>query len=142
MRPRSLSGVSGQASTSVAPPPTPPRRRRRWPWVVLGLFVLVPVVTLVVAVVFWLTNDPVLASFPAGPPQPPEFTVPFLDVAPDSAVPTAPMPAPASVPGRADPQALWIARVSAHTDIPTRVLKAYVDAAATTAKRDPACHLT
>jgi membrane-bound lytic murein transglycosylase B len=109
---------------------------------VLGLFVLVPVVALVVAVVFWLTNDPVLSAAPDGPPPPPEFTVPFLDVAPDSAVPTAPQPAPASVPGHADPQTLWLARVSGHTDIPTRVLKAYVNAAAVTAQRVPACHLT
>lgn len=99
---------------------------------------LLPVVALVVVVVLWLRGT---ATIPVtiGPPLPPPFTIPYLDVTPGGAVPTAPRPAPAVVPGVADP---WTTRVSGHTDIPTRVLQAYVQAAAITAKRTPGCHLT
>lgn len=72
----------------------------------------------------------------------PLFTVPPLDVVAGSAVPTAPPPVPASVPGPRDPRALWINTVSSHTDIPRRALQSYVRAADLTARRLPGCHLT
>jgi membrane-bound lytic murein transglycosylase B len=103
--------------------------RRRW---LIAIGVLVPVVALVVGLGFWLRDGPpsVVAK-----PTAPAFTIPYLAVAAGSAVPTVPPPLPASTVS----QARWITRVAAHTDIPTRALTAYVQAAALTA---PSCHLT
>jgi membrane-bound lytic murein transglycosylase B len=100
------------------------------------LVVLVLIAALVTAVGIWLHNGP-FAAFGRIAEPPPEFTIPFLDVASGSAVPTAP-----ALPGPTETTAHWIAAVSAHTDIPSRALQAYLAAADRTAVRTPACHLT
>jgi membrane-bound lytic murein transglycosylase B len=108
----------------------------------LPLIVLVPVVALVAAFVVWLRSGPSASLSDVEAPPTPEFFIPPLDVVSGSAVPTAPPPVPAAVPGPHDPRARWITRISAHTDVPTRALQAYVQAATLTAQRSPACHLT
>jgi membrane-bound lytic murein transglycosylase B len=100
------------------------------------LCALVSVVALVVGVGVWLANGP-LASVPTVvPPAESAFTIPYLDVASGSAVPAVPLPVPVTG------QSRWITRVSAHTDIPTRALQAYVEAATITAQRRPSCGIT
>lgn len=100
--------------------------RRRW-WLVLGVVGMVVALGLVFAL--WPRGRP-LSTVAADPPEPPLFTIPYLDVASGSAIPDPP------------PATIVITRVSARTDIPTRALQAYVEAATITAQRIPACHLT
>jgi len=99
----------------------------------LAVSVLVLVVALVAAFVLWPRHDdPPRRVLPVEP----LFTVPYLDVAAGSAIPVPPPQVPTAT------RARWITRVSSHTDIPTRVLLAYVEAATVTAQRQPACGLT
>jgi membrane-bound lytic murein transglycosylase B len=106
------------------------------------LLVLVPVIVLLATgLVFSRHLSSQFHARTAAPVQP-LFTVPLLAVASGSAVPSVPPPVPASVPGPHDPRARWIADVSADTDIPRRVLQAYVSAAEATARRLPGCHVT
>jgi membrane-bound lytic murein transglycosylase B len=98
---------------------------------VLG--VLVPIVALVAGLGIWLRADP---PAQVRKPAPPAFTIPYLAVAAGSTIPTVPPPVPVAQRTR------WITRVAAHTDIPTRALAAYLQAATLTAQRTPGCHLT
>lgn len=98
------------------------------------LSVLLSVAALVTGFVVWPRDSPTAAR--AKPP--PAFTIPYLAVAAGSAVPAVPPPPP----GPTASLGRWITRVAAHTDIPARALAAYVQAAALTAQRAPACHLT
>ena len=106
------------------------------------LAVLVPVVALIVVFGVWLRNGPMGDLARTEGPVEPLFAIPELNVASGSAVPTVPPPLPDARPGHGDPMAAWLTRVSAHTDIPRRVLQAYVNAAEVTAKRNPGCHLS
>lgn len=106
------------------------------------LAVLVPVVALIVVFGVWLRNGPMGDLARSEGPIVPLFSIPELDVASGSAVPTVPPALPVRHAGRADPMPAWLTRVSSHTDIPRRVLQAYVNAAVVTAHRDPACHLS
>jgi len=92
--------------------------RLRW------LIVLVPVVALVAGLGIWLRADPPAVV----PPPAPVFTIPYLAVGAGSAIPTVPPAVPVAERTR------WIARVASQTDIPTRALAAYVQAAALTAQ--------
>ncbi len=125
-------------SPSPGFPDRPRRRRLRSLLLSLLVLSLLAVVGLVVAT--WLGPGSRLRTAPR--PLIPEFTIPFLDVVAGSAVPTAAPPLPASVPGPNDPRQHWINQVSGKTDIPQRVLRAYAHAAALTALRNPACHLS
>lgn len=105
---------------------------RRW---LLALAVLVPVVVLVAVFALWPRGG---SSAAAGPPAPPPFTIPYQDVESGSAIPAVP-PRPPTVPVT---RTRWITRVSGNTDIPTRALRAYVEAATITATRRPSCGIT
>ncbi len=107
----------------------------------MALAFTVPIIVVVVVIVVWVASGP-LKTLGAAPPEEPLFTIPQLDVAAGSAVPMVPPALPAVKSGPNDPRARWMSSVSSHTDIPQRVLQAYVNAATVTAKRDPACHLT
>lgn len=100
--------------------------------------IVVPVVVLAVLLTVWLSGGPLSTMTAVPPPERPLFTIPELDVAAGSAVPMVPpaLPATAAARGR------WLHDVSANTDIPRRVLLAYVNAANATAKRHPSCRLT
>jgi membrane-bound lytic murein transglycosylase B len=100
--------------------------------------VVAPVAVLAVLVTVWLNagTDTTRAAPP--PPEAPLFTVPDLDVAAGAAVPTVPPALPATAAGRDR----WLTEVSGNTDIPRRVLLAYVNAANATARRHPSCRLT
>lgn len=102
------------------------------------LLVLLPVAGLIVAFGVWERGGPLTQVAKAEGPIVPLFTVPELEVASGSAVPTTPPDVPA------DPSArtTWITTLAAHTDLPRRALQAYVTAATLTAQRSPGCHMT
>jgi membrane-bound lytic murein transglycosylase B len=102
------------------------------------LLVLVPVAALVVAFGVFLRGGPMAKVAKSEGPVEPLFTIPELDVASGSAIPTVPPALPVTLAART----AWIASVSSRTDIPQRALQAYANAAAVTAQRDPACHIT
>ena len=112
----------------------PPPRHRWGRWVFL-LLVLALVVT---AGLIWVRDVHAKSPAAAAPPQPPVFSVQLLDVAPGSAVPVA----GGAVPAVAVAQTAFVQRVSAHTDIPRRVLTAYVHAQFAIAASNPSCHLS
>ncbi|HEX5115906.1 MAG TPA: lytic transglycosylase domain-containing protein [Pseudonocardiaceae bacterium] len=125
-------------STSEQTPPfgnVVPRRRRRWPVLVA---VAAPLVVLAVLVTVWLSSGPLSTVTGPPPPEAPLFTIPELDVTPGSEVPMVPRALPATAATRDR----WLTDMSANSDIPRRVLLAYVDAARTTAQRHPSCRLT
>lgn len=101
------------------------------------LLVLLPVLALIFVFGVWLRGGPLTQVAKAEGPVEPLFTIPELDVASGSAIPTA----PPAVPDTPAARAAWITNLSAHTDIPQRALQAYVTAATLTAQRAPACHL-
>lgn len=105
------------------------------------LLVLGPVVALIIVFGVVLRGGPMGTLARSEGPVEPLFTIPALNVAAGSAVPTAPPPVPAVRPGPNDPRARWLTVVAGHTDIPRRALQAYVLAATITARREPSCHL-
>jgi hypothetical protein len=140
--------VAGPAFPTSAPPDSPqegfpgPPRRKDGRWFLVSLVGLV-VLVLVAAGLVWSRHSPLRSDGShTAAPEKPLFSVPLLTVAAGSAVPTAPAAVPASVPGPHDPRTLWVDDVSSHSDIPRRVLQAYVRAAEQTTRRLPGCHLT
>ncbi|HET6290244.1 MAG TPA: lytic murein transglycosylase [Amycolatopsis sp.] len=108
----------------------PPKRRGPRGCVMIALLVVGALVAGAVWVVVSLTDrEPV--------PVKPVFVVPALKPAPRSAIPGDAGPLPAEPAKDA-----WIAKVSENTDIPSRTLRAYVNAAEKTAKTTPRCGIT
>lgn len=108
----------------------PPRKRGPRGCVMLALLVVGALVAGAVWVVISLNDrEPV--------PVKPEFVVPALKPAPRSAIPGDAGPLPAEPAKDA-----WIAKVSENTDIPSRTLRAYVNAAEKTVKTTPRCEIT
>lgn len=113
-------------------PDQPPRRRwGRWVFVALVLALVAA------AGVIWV-RDVTVKPHQAASPTPPPFSVKFVEVQPGTAVPVA----GSAVPDSALAQTEWIKKVSAHTDIPRRVLTAYVHAQFAVAAANPDCHLS
>jgi hypothetical protein len=112
----------------------PRRRRPMWGgWALLLILVL-----LLAGGGVWV-HDLVTKPPPKAAPSTPEFSILELNVTPGDSVPTAPAATPASVPGPNDPQAAWIKKISTATNMPSRVLSAYVNAQTQLAQRDPGC---
>lgn len=102
----------------------PPRRRLG------GLILLVAVLVAGVVVVVIGTNRP------DEPAEPTAFVVPDLDVAPGTAVPTAPTAESYSA-----GVAAWAERLAQKTQIPARSLVAYAEAELAVRRTDPDCKI-
>ncbi len=101
------------------------------------LLVLLIVGGLIVVFGVWLRGGPLTQVAKSEGPVEPLFTIPALEVASGSAVPTVPPAVPDDPSARAE----WIVNLAAHTDLPRRALQAYVTAATLASQRYPTCHI-
>ncbi|HEU5469976.1 MAG TPA: murein transglycosylase [Actinophytocola sp.] len=113
------------------PRPDPPIRRRRPPRFATPILLVLALLAGVTGVFAWLGSS---GEPPPRRAAPPGFDVPELDVRPGTVVPHQ------AVPGSADTG--WMGRVADKTDIPERMLRAYVAAETETLIRTPDCRLT
>ena len=113
--------------------PEPPRHRRWGRWV----FILLVLALAGTSIWIW-RKDTHLPPPVAAPPPPPAFSVTLLTVQPGTVVPIT----GADVPTDPAAQTAFVDRISAHTDIPRRVLTAYIHAQLAVAATNPGCHLS
>ncbi|HWC82544.1 MAG TPA: murein transglycosylase [Pseudonocardiaceae bacterium] len=112
----------------------PPPRHRWGRWV----FLLLVLALIATAGLIWRYDVHMTPHTTAATPEPPAFSVQLLEVTPGTAVPAT----GGAVPGVPAAQTAFVDRVSGHTDIPRRVLTAYLHAQAVLAAGAPACHLS